>query len=66
MELIKNAAYKIFKNNLFFGVGLKNFREESKRKFIKMMNLKKQMQDKLLIHIKYILNYYPKLDYWDI
>ena len=23
-----NAAYKIFKNNLFFGVGLKNFRGE--------------------------------------
>ena len=27
----QNTAFKIFKNNLFFGVGLKNFREESKR-----------------------------------
>ena len=27
----QNVAYRIFKNNLFFGVGLKNFREESKK-----------------------------------
>ena len=27
----QDTAYKIFKNNKFFGVGLKNFREESKR-----------------------------------
>ena len=27
----QNVAYRIFKNNLLFGVGLKNFREESKK-----------------------------------
>ena len=37
----QNAAYKIFKNNLFFGVGLKNFREESKREIYKNDEFKK-------------------------
>ena len=37
----QNAAYKIFKNNLFFGVGLKNFREESKRVIYKNDEFKK-------------------------
>ena len=27
----QNTAYEIFKDNVFFGVGLKNFREESKK-----------------------------------
>ena len=31
----QDTAYKIFKNNKFFGVGLKNFREESKREIYK-------------------------------
>ena len=37
----QNAAYKIFKNNLFFGVGLKNFREESKKEIYKNDEFKK-------------------------
>ena len=37
----QDAAYKIFKSNKFFGVGLKNFREESKREIYKNSKFKK-------------------------
>ena len=37
----QNAAYKIFKNNFLVGVGLKNFREESKKEIYKNDEFKK-------------------------
>ena len=37
----QDTAYKIFKNNKFFGVGLKNFREESKKEIYKNDEFKK-------------------------
>ena len=37
----QDTAYKIFINNKFFGVGLKNFREESKREIYKNDEIKK-------------------------
>tara|TARA_E500000178_G_scaffold337645_1_gene377059 strand:- start:1108 stop:2343 length:1236 start_codon:yes stop_codon:yes gene_type:complete len=37
----QDTAYKIFINNKFFGVGLKNFREESKREIYKNDEFKK-------------------------
>ena len=37
----QNAAYKIFKDNILFGVGLKNFREESKKKIYENPDYKK-------------------------
>ncbi len=37
----QDAAYKIFKNNRLFGVGLKNFREESKKEIYKNDEFKK-------------------------
>ena len=37
----QDAAYKIFENNRLFGVGLKNFREESKKEIYKNDEFKK-------------------------
>jgi len=40
----QNAAYKIFKDNILFGVGLKNFREESKKKIYENPEFKRTNQ----------------------
>ncbi len=37
----QNAAYRIFENNIFFGVGLKNFRDESKKDIYKNIEYKR-------------------------
>ena len=37
----QNTAYEIFKNNILFGVGLKNFREESKKSIYENSDYKK-------------------------
>ena len=37
----QNTAYEIFKDNILFGVGLKNFREESKKSIYKNSDYKK-------------------------
>ncbi len=37
----QNTAYEIFKDNVFFGVGLKNFREESKKNIYENSEYKK-------------------------
>ena len=37
----QNAAYEIFKDNILFGVGLKNFREESKKSIYENSDYKK-------------------------
>ena len=37
----QNTAYEIFKDNIFFGVGLKNFREESKKSIYENSDYKK-------------------------
>ena len=37
----QNTAYEIFKNNILFGVGLKNFREESKKNIYENPDYKK-------------------------
>ena len=37
----QSTAYEIFKDNIFFGVGLKNFREESKKKIYENFDYKK-------------------------
>jgi len=40
----QNAAYRIFKDNILFGVGLKNFREESKKKIYENPEFKRTNQ----------------------
>ena len=37
----QNTAYQIFKDNYFFGIGLKNFRDESKKKIYENTEYKK-------------------------
>ena len=65
MEHIIMLLTKYLKIILFLELVSKTIEMKLQIQNIKMKNIKKQMQDGLLIHIRYILNFYLKLDYLD-
>ena len=59
-----DAAIKIFNDNKFLELDLKILEWKVEIPNIEIKSLYLLMQDKQLIHIKYILKYYQKLVWW--
>ena len=57
------VAEEIFKDNIFFGVGIKNFRVESFSDKYDNIGHIHLIEEQILILIKYIMNFCLKLGY---